>query len=90
MCAEWAPKVRVIKYPLTWGGGSGNVFFRPTIPWRRKWQPIPVFLPGESHRQRNLADYSPWGHNELDTTEQLSMQCTPHISDEETNWKGRK
>ena len=29
------------------------------IPWRRKWQPTPVFLPGESHRQRSLADYSP-------------------------------
>ena len=30
------------------------------IPWRRKWQPTPVFLPGKSHGQRNLADYSPW------------------------------
>ena len=28
------------------------------IPWRRKWQPIPVFLPGESHGQRSLAGYS--------------------------------
>ena len=27
------------------------------IPWRRKWQPTPVFLPGESHGQRGLADY---------------------------------
>ena len=31
------------------------------IPWRRKWQPTPVFFPGESHGQRNLAGYSPWG-----------------------------
>ena len=31
------------------------------IPWRRKWQPTPVFLPGESHGQRSLASYSPWG-----------------------------
>ena len=30
--------------------------------WRRKWQPTPVFLPGESHGQRSLVDYSPWGH----------------------------
>ena len=30
-------------------------------PWRRKWQPTPVFLPGKSHGQRNLAGYSPWG-----------------------------
>ena len=35
----------------------------------RKWQPTPVFFPGESHGQRNLAGYSPWGHKELDMTE---------------------
>ena len=39
------------------------------IPWRRKWQPIPVFLPEKFYRQRSLVDYSPWGHKELDTTE---------------------
>ena len=38
------------------------------IPWRRKWQPTPVFLPGESRGQRSLAGYSPWGGKELDTT----------------------
>ena len=32
------------------------------IPWSRKWQPTPVFLPGESHGQRSLAGYSPWCH----------------------------
>ena len=32
------------------------------IPWKRKWQPTPVFLPGEFHGQRSLAGYSPWGH----------------------------
>ena len=31
------------------------------IPWMRKWQPTPVFWPGESHGQRSLAGYSPWG-----------------------------
>jgi len=31
------------------------------IPWRREWQPTPVFLPGESHGQRILVGYSPWG-----------------------------
>ena len=41
------------------------------IPWRREWQPTPVFLPGEFHRQRSLAGYSSWGRKELDTTEQL-------------------
>ena len=29
--------------------------------WRREWQPTPVFLPGESHGQRSLVGYSPWG-----------------------------
>ena len=39
------------------------------IPWRRAWQPIPVFLPGKSHGQRGLADYRPQGHKESDMTE---------------------
>ena len=42
------------------------------IPWRRAWKLTPVFLPGESHRQRSPAGYSLWGHKESDTTEQLS------------------
>ena len=42
--------------------------------WRREWQPTPVFLPGKSHRWRNLAGYSPWGHRESDTTEQLALK----------------
>ena len=39
------------------------------IPWRRKRQPTPVLLPGESHRWRSLVGYSPWGSKESDTTE---------------------
>ena len=39
------------------------------IPWRRKWQSTPVFLPGKSHGQRNLEGYSPWGPKESDMTE---------------------
>ena len=39
------------------------------IPWRRKWQPTPIFLPEKSHGQRSLAGYSLQGHKELDTTE---------------------
>ena len=34
------------------------------IPWRRKQQPTPVFLPGKSHGQRSLVGYSSWGHKE--------------------------
>ena len=37
------------------------------IPWRRKWQLTPIFLPGKSHGQRSLAGYSLWGHQESDT-----------------------
>ena len=39
------------------------------IPWRRAWKPTLVFLPGESHGQRSLLGYSPWGRKESDTTE---------------------
>ena len=49
------------------------------ISWRRKWQPTPVFLPGEFYGQRSLADCSPWGRKELDTTEQLSTHIHTHI-----------
>ena len=41
------------------------------IPWRRKWQPTSVLLPGKLHGGRSLVGYSPWGCKELDTTEQL-------------------
>ena len=41
------------------------------ILWRRKWQPTPVHLLGKSHGRRSIVGYSPWGHKELDTTEQL-------------------
>ena len=44
------------------------------IPWRRKWQPTPVFLPGESHGQRSLVGYSPWGRKESDTAEWVNSK----------------
>ena len=40
--------------------------------WRRKWQPTPVFLPGESHGWRSLVGYSPRGRKESDMTERLN------------------
>ena len=43
------------------------------IPWRREWLPTLVFLPEELHGQRSLTGYSPCGHKELDTTEQLTL-----------------
>ena len=65
----------------SWGFPGGSVVKNPParagdrfspwvgkIPWRGKWQPTPVFLPGRSHGQRSLADCSPWGCNELART----------------------
>ena len=51
------------------------------IPWRRKWQPTPVLLPGESHGWRSLVGYSPQGRKESDTTERIhftSMMTCDH------------
>ena len=48
---------------------AGDLRGTGSIPWRRAWQSTPVFLPGESHGQRSLAGYSPWGLKESDTIE---------------------
>ena len=52
---------------------AGCTRIYPVLTLRREWLPTPVFLPGESHGQRSLAGYSPWGHKESDTTEQLTL-----------------
>ena len=68
------------------GGASGKepacqcrrhkrLMFNPwvgKIPWSRKWQPTPVFLPGESHGQRSLAGCGPWDHKSQILLKQLS------------------
>ena len=62
-------------------------------PWRRKWQPTPVLLPRESHRQRSLVGYSPWGHKELDVTKRLTNQliiCLRPVLPSVSSLKGRK
>ena len=46
--------------------------------WRRKWQPTPVFLLGESHGWRSLVGYSPRGRKESDTTERLHFHFSFH------------
>ena len=57
------------------------------IPWRRKWQPTPVFLPGESHGQRSLAGYSPWRSKELDTTERRALSLSAELRpDQRSCW----
>ena len=62
----------VVKNPPANAGRCKRHGFDPwvgTIPWMRKWQSTPVFLPGESHGQRSLVGYSPGGHKESDMTE---------------------
>ena len=62
----------VVKNPPANAGDNKRHVFDPwvgKILWRRAWKPIPVFLPRESHGQRRLIGYSPWGRKESDTTE---------------------
>ena len=63
--------LKVKNLPTNMGDKCGFAPWVRKIPWRRAWQPTPVFLPGESHWQRSLAGYSPWGCKDLDTTERL-------------------
>ena len=82
------PKV-VFPLPESSGSDSRSVclqYGRPRfdpwvrkIPWRRKWQPTPVLLPGKFHGQRSLVGYSPWGHKESDTTEKLHFTSLPSL-----------
>ena len=68
----------VVKNP---SAGAGDVRDKGPIPGsgrspgERIWQPTPVFLPGESDRQRSLADYSSWGRKESDMTEESYHAC---------------
>ena len=57
----------------------GGPVFHPwvrKIPWKRRWQPTPVLLPGKSHGLRSLVGYSPFGLKESDTTERLHHSST--------------
>ena len=55
-------------------------------PWKRKWQPTPVLLPGESHGQRSLVGYSPRSRKESDMTEQLHTLMVKNIYLEKLFW----
>ena len=58
-----------VKASACTAGDLGSIPGSGKIPWRRKWQPTPVFLPGESHGRRSLVGYNPRGHKESDMTE---------------------
>ena len=64
--------VLVVKNPPANAGNIRDMGLIPgsgRFPWRRAWQPTPVFLPGKFHGQRSLVGYSPWGCKESDMTE---------------------
>ena len=63
MYPSYSQVVLVVKNLPANAGSYKGCEFDPwvgKILWRRKWQPPPVFSPGESHEQRSLAGYSPW------------------------------
>ena len=62
--------------PTMWN--TGLYSWVGKVPWRRKWQPTSVFLPGRSHGQRNLVARVHGGLKESDTTERLSLHFTSH------------
>ena len=67
----------MIKNPSASAGETRGGGFIPrwgNIPWRRIWQPTPVFLSGKSHEQKRLVGYSLWGHKESDKTEHRTAQ----------------
>ena len=71
------PAAQAVTSPPANAGDTGSIPASGRSPWTRKWQPAPVFLPGDSHGQRSLAGCSPGGHRESDTTDRLtlSLKC---------------
>ena len=65
----------------------GRLCFNPwvgKIPWSRKWQSTPLFLPRKFHGQRSLGGYSPWDHKESDTTEYANTHSNGHFQGHNT------
>ena len=62
----------MVKNPPANSGDISDPWVRK-IPWRRKWLPTPVSLPGELHGERSLVDYSRWGYKQSNITEQLTV-----------------
>ena len=78
-----APHSSTLAWKIPWTEGPGglqsmgslghdcatSLYFFTVMHWRRKWQPTPVFLPGESQGRGSLVGCRLWGHTESDTTE---------------------
>ena len=56
-----------VKESACQAGHTGLIPGSGRFPWRRKWQPSPIFLPGKSHGWRSHLGYGPWGRKESDT-----------------------
>ena len=70
----------VVKNPPANAEDAKRCWFNPwlgKIPWRRIWQPAPIFLPGKFHGQRSLADYGSRGRRASDTTEHIHTFLNP-------------
>ena len=65
----------MVKSPPAKAGGKTHGFdpWVGKIPWRGAWQPTLAFLPGKSHGQKSLVDYSPKSRRQLDTTEVTAL-----------------
>ena len=72
----------VVKNPPANAGDRRNASLIPELerfPWRRAWQPTPIFLPGKSHEQRSLVGYGPQDRQQSDLTEATENTCI-HVS----------
>ena len=75
---------------MSFGGLPRPGVFHKVLPgiWRRKWQPTPVFLSGESHGQRSLVCHGPWGRRESDMTEVTKHTLCAYIFSAHETWEG--
>ena len=82
----------VCLFPQTWVSVmvflefQSRKFQSGKIPWRGRWQPAPLFLPGESYGRRSLAGYCPWGCKESDMTEWLAHTLIGCITLSANSW----
>ena len=74
------PGGSAVQNPPTNARDTGSILGSGRSPWKRKWQPSPVFLLGKSHGWRSLVGYSPWGGKESDRTQQLNNKQQQLIS----------
>ena len=77
-----------------WVVGFGRLGWTYIHSWRRQWQPTAVLLPGKSHGWRSLVGCSPWGPDELDTTERLhfdfALSCKGEGNGNPLQWSCRE